>query len=119
MLPLNLPDCQWATFEYTVNVIDPDVDLWVNVWLDWNRDGDWDDAGEQIFTDQAIDDGINNLQIQVPADASAGVTYARFRLCSLTGLEPTGSATSGEVEDYKVIGEPGTTKWTRRLNYRV
>jgi len=45
-LPLNLPDCQWATFDYTVTVIDPDVDLWVNIWLDWNRDGDWDDTME-------------------------------------------------------------------------
>ncbi|MBN2314928.1 MAG: hypothetical protein JXM79_13435, partial [Sedimentisphaerales bacterium] len=26
-LPLNLPECQWATFDYTVTVIDPDVDL--------------------------------------------------------------------------------------------
>ncbi|MBN2314082.1 MAG: hypothetical protein JXM79_09140, partial [Sedimentisphaerales bacterium] len=45
-LPLNLPDCQWATFDYTVTVIDPDVDLWVNIWFDWNRDGDWDDTME-------------------------------------------------------------------------
>ena len=26
------------------SLIDPDVDLWVNVWLDWNREGDWDDT---------------------------------------------------------------------------
>jgi len=45
-LPLNLPDCQWATFDYTVTVVDPAVDLWVNIWLDWNRDGDWDDTVE-------------------------------------------------------------------------
>ena len=44
MLPLNLPTCRWTTFDYTVNVIDPSVDLYVNVWLDWNRDGDWDDT---------------------------------------------------------------------------
>ena len=44
MLPLNLPTCRWTTFDYTVNVIDPNVDLYVNVWLDWNRDGDWDDT---------------------------------------------------------------------------
>ncbi|MFC1637071.1 GEVED domain-containing protein, partial [Planctomycetota bacterium] len=44
VLPLNLPTCRWTTFDYTVNVIDPDVDLYVNVWLDWNRDGDWDDT---------------------------------------------------------------------------
>lgn len=29
--------------DYEVTVIDPNVELWVNVWLDFNRDGDWDD----------------------------------------------------------------------------
>ncbi len=43
-VPLNLPDCQWVTFNYEVTVVDPEADLWVNVWFDWNRDGDWDDA---------------------------------------------------------------------------
>ena len=42
--PLSLPNCRWSTFDYTVNVIEPDTDLWVNVWIDWNRDGDWDDT---------------------------------------------------------------------------
>jgi hypothetical protein len=42
-LPLILPKCRWTTFDYFVNVIDPDTHLWVNVWCDWNRDGDWDD----------------------------------------------------------------------------
>ena len=44
VLPLSLPNCCWSTFDYTVNVIDPNADLWVNVWIDWNRDGDWDDT---------------------------------------------------------------------------
>ena len=44
VIPLNLPNCRWTTFDYTVTVVDPNVDLWVNVWLDWNRDGDWDDT---------------------------------------------------------------------------
>jgi hypothetical protein len=42
-VPLNMPNCQWATFDYTVNVIAPGTDLYVNVWCDWNRDGDWND----------------------------------------------------------------------------
>ncbi|HUV67733.1 MAG TPA: GEVED domain-containing protein [Sedimentisphaerales bacterium] len=46
IVPLNMPACRWTTFEYTVNVVDPDVDLYVNVWCDWNRDGDWDDTLE-------------------------------------------------------------------------
>jgi hypothetical protein len=43
-VPLNLPHCDWATFDYQVTVADPKIDLWVNVWLDFNRDGDWDDT---------------------------------------------------------------------------
>jgi hypothetical protein len=44
IFPLNLPHCRWATFDYNVTVINPGTDLWVNVWFDWNRDGDWDDT---------------------------------------------------------------------------
>jgi hypothetical protein len=44
VVPLNLPHCGWAAIDYDVTVIDPNVELWVNVWLDFNRDGDWDDV---------------------------------------------------------------------------
>jgi len=44
IFPFNLPHCRWATFDYFVNVINPGTNLWVNVWFDWNRDGDWDDT---------------------------------------------------------------------------
>jgi hypothetical protein len=43
VLPINMPHCNWTTFDYNVNVISPGTNLWVNVWCDWNRDGDWDD----------------------------------------------------------------------------
>jgi hypothetical protein len=41
---MSLPNCCWTTLEYEVTVVDPSVDLWVNMWFDWNRDGDWDDV---------------------------------------------------------------------------
>ncbi|NIS79487.1 MAG: hypothetical protein GTO14_04585 [Anaerolineales bacterium] len=44
IFPLNLPHCSWITFDYLVNITNPGGDLWVNVWFDWNRDGDWDDT---------------------------------------------------------------------------
>jgi len=43
-VPLTLPNCGWTIFDYQVTVIDSNTDLWVNVWLDFNRDGDWDDT---------------------------------------------------------------------------
>jgi hypothetical protein len=43
-MPLTLPDGGWASIDYKVTVVDANGPLWVNVWLDFNRDGDWDDV---------------------------------------------------------------------------
>ena len=43
-MPLVLTDCGWSTIDYEVTVVKPSADLWVNIWLDFNRDGDWDDT---------------------------------------------------------------------------
>ena len=42
----------------------------LNAWLDFNADNDWADAGEQIFTNQALVAGQNSLTINVPASAA-------------------------------------------------
>jgi hypothetical protein len=42
-VPLTLPDNGWASFDFKVTVVESGTPLWVNVWLDFNRDGDWDD----------------------------------------------------------------------------
>jgi hypothetical protein len=44
VFPVNMPKCRWTTIDYIVNVVTPGTNLWVNVWCDWNRDGDWDDT---------------------------------------------------------------------------
>jgi hypothetical protein len=47
-LPLVLPHCGEATIDFTATFIYPLLNLpaFVNVWCDWNRDGDWDDTIE-------------------------------------------------------------------------
>lgn len=72
----------------------------LNAWMDFNGDGDWTDAGEQIFTDTAVVNGINNLTFAVPAAALARIVYSRWRLSTTGGLSFTGHADDGEVEDY-------------------
>ena len=74
----------------------------LDAWIDFNRDGDWNDAGEQIFTNRALVSGANNLSVTAPANAAFGESYARFRFSSTGGLSPTGPANDGEVEDYRV-----------------
>jgi hypothetical protein len=44
--PMAMNHCKLTAFDYVVNVIDPNAEMWVNVWVDWNRDGDWSDSGK-------------------------------------------------------------------------
>ena len=56
------------------------VSALLNAWIDFNRDGDWNDLGEQVFDDEPIDSGLNSLTFNVPLGADPGSTYARFRI---------------------------------------
>ena len=72
-------------------------------WVDFNGDGDWDDPGEQIFTNEPVVEGVNQITIVVPEDAVAGQPISmRFRLSTESDLTTTGLAPDGEVEDYMV-----------------
>ncbi|MBS3768433.1 MAG: hypothetical protein KGY75_10000, partial [Candidatus Cloacimonetes bacterium] len=73
-----------------------------NGWIDFNNDGDWQDAGEQIFLDFPLPAGIHSLNFNVPAGAATGSTFARFRYSTFASLGTTGYAADGEVEDYKI-----------------
>ncbi|MEM7351139.1 MAG: Calx-beta domain-containing protein, partial [Acidobacteriota bacterium] len=73
----------------------------LDAWIDWNADGMWD-AGEKIFDGEDLAAGTNSLSFSVPASATVGPTYARFRLSSAGVATPDGRAPDGEVEDYAV-----------------
>ncbi|TXH69911.1 MAG: right-handed parallel beta-helix repeat-containing protein [Thiothrix sp.] len=80
-------------------------------WIDFNGDGDFADAGEQVASniqDNLVGDtnasaGIIAFSVNVPATATASQTYARFRWSTTSGLNSTTAASNGEVEDYAVI----------------
>ena len=90
----------------------------LNAWIDYNRDGDFGDPGEKIFTDLPMLAGNNNLTIVVPNNAGVGMTYARFRISTQPGLNYFGAAIDGEVEDYQInittIGNG--LKWLQPFN---
>ena len=82
----------------------------LDAWIDYNRNGVFD-PNEKIADNLAVAAGNNTLNITVPANISAGLSYARFRLSSAGGLGPTGVAADGEVEDYAInlfVPQPGT-----------
>jgi hypothetical protein len=67
-----------------------------------DRDGQWDDAGEQILDSVAVTAGSNPLQVMLPETTTLGASFARFRYSREGNLEPTGISLDGEVEDYYV-----------------
>ena len=74
----------------------------LDAWIDFNRDGDWSDLGEQVLVSTAVISGTNLLPFTIPVNAIPGSTFARFRISTAGGLSPTGPANDGEVEDHAV-----------------
>jgi hypothetical protein len=70
--------------------------------VDFNRDGDLDDPADRVFSSRALVSGANTLTFVVPSAASLGSTFARFRYSSTGGLNASGTAVDGEVEDYQL-----------------
>lgn len=79
---------------------------YINAWIDYNQDGDFNDSGEQILNNQAVSAGTNSINFSTPPPNTIihGTTYARFRLspASVTSASPQGLVSGGEVEDYQV-----------------
>ncbi|WP_306117996.1 MULTISPECIES: GEVED domain-containing protein [unclassified Roseitalea] len=77
---------------------------YLNVWIDWNGDGDFTDPGEQVASDQPVTAGAALVGGTVLGGLAAGPTFARFRVCQAQGDcdMPVGPSASGEVEDHQV-----------------
>ncbi len=74
-----------------------------SVWIDYNGDGDFTDAGEQVWTRAATNATPVSGSFTVPAGATDGAT--RMRVSMKYNAIPTSceTFTYGEVEDYTVI----------------
>lgn len=95
----------------------------LSAWIDYNANGSWLDAGEQVFSKTNVLGGTNILNFSVPATASNGYTYARLRFTTQPGpLNVAGLVSDGEVEDYRIyIKTPPPVleaKWERPLDTR-
>ncbi|NBB23089.1 hypothetical protein GVN20_27300, partial [Runella sp. CRIBMP] len=72
----------------------------LDAWIDFNQDGDFDDIGERIANTLSLTAGSNQVNFSVPVGSPDGNAPARFRFSSMGGLNATGLAPDGEVEDY-------------------
>lgn len=107
----------WATYsDYTSQSTDMQIgtgypfiatvnDSWPNgskfgIWIDWNGDEDFDDAGEEVYTYVGV--GNYSTTITPPAGAALGTTRMRVRMFWVETPTPCGVLNSGEVEDYSI-----------------
>ncbi|PYQ27038.1 MAG: hypothetical protein DMF56_22060 [Acidobacteria bacterium] len=83
---------------------------WLAAWFDWNGDGDFDDADENVI-DRPVTAGVNSLNFYVPTTVPNGLTdfFARFRIypsrpqivaSSGPGFDSNFAMMDGEDEDY-------------------
>lgn len=72
------------------------------VWIDYNQDGDFTDAGELAFDAGAASPAAVSGSIDVPSSALEGTTRMRVSMKYLSAPEPCGLIGDGEVEDYTV-----------------
>ncbi|MEO1999401.1 MAG: FG-GAP-like repeat-containing protein, partial [Planctomycetaceae bacterium] len=86
----------------TVNVQNASEGARLDVWIDFNADGNWGGPSENIASSVAVVNGDNSIEFDIPAWALSGTTYARFRLSTSGDLGIGGAATDGEVEDYQI-----------------
>jgi len=93
-VPLVLPHCQQTTFDYVVTVINPIYrSVYVNVWFDFNRDGDWDDAPQCPSTAAVIvadEWAVQNQQLNLSGPGVFTFTTPPFRCWHPTGNDDPG-----------------------------
>ena len=73
-----------------------------SAWIDYNQDGDFTDAGEQVWTRAATTTTPVSGSFTVPAGALSGATRMRVSMRYSTIPSPCGNFQYGEVEDYTV-----------------
>jgi len=83
-----------------VNGICNNPKLFTKVWIDWNQDGDFTDAGELVFASANASNLTRKAWIKIPATARTGHTRMRVVMSCDARVTSCGTFTFGEVEDY-------------------
>ncbi|MCX6305621.1 MAG: GEVED domain-containing protein [Bacteroidetes bacterium] len=74
----------------------------VGVWMDWNDDGDFNDANETLAVTGSPGVGPYTATIAPVPGTTPGAKVMRVRMMYTGTVDPCGSTTYGEVEDYTV-----------------
>ena len=78
-----------------------------NVWIDYNQDGDFEDADELAFSTNSTSTNVTG-NISIPSTATLGITRMRIAMKRDAAAGPCEIFEKGEVEDYTVIIQGGS-----------
>jgi hypothetical protein len=84
------------------------------VWIDYNKDGDFADSGERVWSRTATTTSPVSGTFTVPTTAATGATRMRVSMKYNGVPSYCETFTYGEVEDYTVNIISGTAKGTER-----
>jgi len=87
------------------------------IWIDFNRDGDYQDAGENIYSNSSSGNLSGNVTI--PNLASEGATGMRIAMQWNNAASPCGSYQYGEVEDYTIVIGGAALKLAKQLDNAI
>ena len=88
------------------------------IWVDWNRDGDFDDANETVSVTGTPGVGPYTATIDPPSGVTLGECTMRVRITYTGTVEPCGTTSYGEVEDYTINLTPNApNEWIGVYNY--
>jgi hypothetical protein len=81
----------------------------VTVWVDWNRNYEFDDNANEAYSLTNVGGSGASFQgnITVPNDQFGGQYRMRVRMTYSTAPTPCGSASYGEIEDYSLMVSGG------------
>jgi hypothetical protein len=86
-----------------------------NIWIDYNRDGDFDDPNELIVNTNSASTGTLSIDL-VPSSAVEGITRMRVSMKYKFAQTSCEASFSGEVEDYLVNFTSGGNPSSRMSN---
>ncbi len=111
-LPLN------SVLPVTVTNGNPYTPDQCGIWVDWNRNGSFSGAGEQITVSGQPGIGPYTAVIIPPAGQTPGICTMRVRITYTGSVDPCGDAQYGEVEDYAINVSPKVPNvWTGAASF--
>ena len=72
------------------------------IWIDLNKDGDFTDSGEEVFSSGNATSTVVNGSLVIPSAAATGKTTLRVAMRYNAAPTACGTFNYGEVEDYSV-----------------